>query len=42
MGSVAKFSEEKAGAGIGGQALAGLLKFIDERRHRGCECGHEI
>jgi len=36
MGSVAKFSEEKAGAGIGGQALAGLLKFIDERRHRGC------
>jgi len=36
MGSVAKFSEEKAGAGIGGQALAGLLKFMDERRQGGC------
>lgn len=39
MGSVAKLSEEKAGAAIGRQALAGLLKFIDEHRHSGC--GHE-
>jgi len=36
MGSVAKFSEEKASAGTGGQALAGLLKFIEERRRGGC------
>jgi hypothetical protein len=36
MRSVAKFSEMKAGAGTGGQALAGLLKFMDERRRSGC------
>jgi hypothetical protein len=32
MGSVAKFREKKAGARIVGEALAGLLSFIDERR----------
>jgi hypothetical protein len=39
MAIVAKISEEKASAGIGGQALSGLLKFIEERR-RG-SCSHE-
>lgn len=34
----AKF-REKAGEGIGGRALEGLLKFIDEHRRSGC--GHE-
>lgn len=33
MGSVAKISEEKASSRIAGVALAGLLKFIEERRH---------
>ena len=35
MGSVAKFDEEMAGTWIGGKALKGLLKFIDEHRRRG-------
>lgn len=39
MGSVAKFSEGKAGAELGGRALEGLLKFIDAHRRSGC--GHE-
>lgn len=39
MGSVAKLSDVKAGAGIGGQALEGLLKFIEEHRRK--SCGHE-
>ena len=33
MGSVAKISEKKALSRISGVALAGLLKFIEERRH---------
>ena len=32
MGSVAKFSDKKAGGGVVGEALEGLLKFIDEHR----------
>ncbi len=36
MSSVAKISEEKASGGIVGQALAGLLKFIEERRGGAC------
>ena len=35
MGSVAKFDEEMAGTWIGGKALEGLLKFIEEHRRRG-------
>lgn len=32
MGSVANFSDKKAGAVVGGESLEGLLKFIDEHR----------
>jgi hypothetical protein len=38
MDSVAKFSDGEAGAGVGGRALEGLLKFIAEHRRSGC--GH--
>ena len=30
MRSVAKWSEEPAGTGLGGKALEGLLQFMDE------------
>ena len=36
MSSVAKWSEEPAGTGLGGKALEGLRKFMDERRHSEC------
>lgn len=36
MRSVAKISEEKASSGIVGEAMAGLLKFIEERRRGAC------
>lgn len=39
MGSVAKLTDVEAGVGIGGRALKGLLKFIDDHRRGGC--GHE-
>lgn len=39
MAIAAKFSEEKVGAVIGGQALEGLLTFIEEHRRSGS--GHE-
>lgn len=37
MRSVAQWSEAHAGTGLGGKALEGLLKFMDERRHSGRE-----
>lgn len=36
MAIVAKISEEQGSARIGGQALAGLLKFIEAHRRGGC------
>jgi hypothetical protein len=36
MSSVTKIKEEKASAGIAGEALAGLLKFIESHRRRPC------
>jgi hypothetical protein len=37
MESVAKLSEMGTGSVVGGKALEGLLKFIEERRHSGRE-----
>ncbi len=36
MGSVVKNEEEKVSATLEGEALAGLLKFIEDHRHRRC------